>query len=146
MKEIEQIMMRKDIEVLRDKYNIRILNLAKRIGLAEANLRNFMVGTTLIDKNHKKVKDGLLEVKQELKEAEEYKGFDYVDERIKSIQDNISLRKTKGMTQKDVAEKTGLCLRTIAGYECGEKVNDESNRLIESFYTHLRVLKWGMRG
>jgi|TARA_R110002033_G_scaffold146905_1_gene184320 hypothetical protein len=75
MKEIEQIMMRKDIEVLRDKYNIRILNLAKRIGLAEANLRNFMVGTTLIDKNHKKVKDGLLEVKQELKEAEEYKGF-----------------------------------------------------------------------
>ena len=75
MKEIEQIMMRKDIEVLRDKYNIRILNLAKRIGLAEANLRNFMVGTTLIDKNHKKVKDGLLEVKQELKAAEEYKGF-----------------------------------------------------------------------
>ena len=75
MKEIEQIMMRKDIEVLRDKYNIRILNLAKRIGLAEANLRNFMVGTTLIDRNHKKVKDGLLEVKQELKEAEEYKGF-----------------------------------------------------------------------
>ena len=75
MKEIEQIMMRKDIEVLRDKYNIRILNLAKRMGLAEANLRNFMVGTTLIDKNHKKVKDGLLEVKQELKEAEEYKGF-----------------------------------------------------------------------
>ena len=75
MKEIEQIMMRKDIEVLRDKYNIRILNLAKRMGLAEANLRNFMVGTTLIDRNHKKVKDGLLEVKQELKEAEEYKGF-----------------------------------------------------------------------
>ena len=35
-----------------------------------------MVGTSLIDKNHKKVKDGLLEVKQELKEAEEYKGFD----------------------------------------------------------------------
>ena len=77
MKEIEQIMMRKDIEVLRDKYNIRILNLAKRIGLAEANLRNFMVGTTLIDKNHKKVKDGLLKVKQELKKAEEYKGFNY---------------------------------------------------------------------
>jgi hypothetical protein len=75
MKEIEQIKMRKDIEVLRDKYNIRILNLAKRMGLAEANLRNFMVGTTLIDRNHKKVKDGLLEVKQELKKAEEYKGF-----------------------------------------------------------------------
>ena len=77
MKEIEQIKMRKDIEVLRDKYNIRILNLAKRMGLAEANLRNFMVGTTLIDRNHKKVKDGLLEVKQELKKAEEYKGFNY---------------------------------------------------------------------
>ena len=76
MKEIEQIKMRKDIEVLRDKYNIRILNLAKRMGLGEANLRNFMVGTTLIDRNHKKVKDGLLEVKQELKEAEEYQGFD----------------------------------------------------------------------
>ena len=76
MKEIEQIMMRKDIEVLRDKYNIRILNLAKRIGLKETNLRNFMAGRILIDRNHTIVKDGLLEVKQELKEAEEYKGFD----------------------------------------------------------------------
>ena len=76
MKEIEQIMMRKDIEVLRDKYNIRILNLARRIGLKETNLRNFMNGRILIDRNHEIVKQGLLDVRQELKEAEEYKGFD----------------------------------------------------------------------
>ena len=76
MKEIEQIKMRKDIEVLRDKYNIRILNLAKKIGLKETNLRNFMAGRILINRNHEIVKKGLLEVKQELKEAEEYKGFD----------------------------------------------------------------------
>jgi hypothetical protein len=76
MKEIEQIKMRKDIEVLRDKYNIRILNLARRIGLKETNLRNFMSGRILIDRNHEIVKKGLLEVKQELKEAEEYQGFD----------------------------------------------------------------------
>jgi len=75
LKEIEQIKMRKDIEVLIDKYNIRILNLARRIGLKETNLRNFMNGRILIDRNHEIVKQGLLEVKQELKEAEEYKGF-----------------------------------------------------------------------
>tara|TARA_R110000851_G_scaffold17640_1_gene55777 strand:+ start:377 stop:622 length:246 start_codon:yes stop_codon:yes gene_type:complete len=76
VKEIEQIKMRKDIEILRDKYNIRILNLARRIGFKETNLRNFMNGRILIDRNHELVKQGLLEVKQELKEAEEYKGFD----------------------------------------------------------------------
>jgi len=76
MKEIEQIKMRKDVEILRDKYNIRIQNLAKRIGLCESTLRNFMDGKILIGRNHKIVKEGLLEVKQELKEAEEYQGFD----------------------------------------------------------------------
>ncbi len=76
MKEIEQIKMRKDIEILRDKYNIRLLNLSKQIGLKPTNLRNFMDGRILIDRNHKLVKQGLLDVMQELKEAEEYKGFD----------------------------------------------------------------------
>ena len=76
MKEIEQIKMRKDIEVLKDKYNIRILSLAKRMGLREVNLRNFMDGRKLIDRNHEIVKQGLLDVMQEIREAKEYKGFD----------------------------------------------------------------------
>ena len=76
MKEIEQIKMRKDIEILRDKYNIRILNLARRIGFKETNLRNFMNGRILIDRNHEIVKQGLLDVMEELKNAEQYRGFD----------------------------------------------------------------------
>jgi len=76
VKEIEQIKMRKDIEVLKDKYNIRILSLAKRMGLHEVNLRNFMCGRKLIDRNHEIVKQVLLDVMQEIKEAKEYKGFD----------------------------------------------------------------------
>ena len=73
---MKQIKMRKDIEVLKDKYNIRILSLAKKMGLREVNLRNFMDGRKLIDRNHEIVKQGLLDVMQEIKEAKEYKGFD----------------------------------------------------------------------
>ena len=76
MKEIKQIKMRKDIEVLKDKYKIPILSLAKRMGLREVNLRNFMDGRKLIDRNHEIVKQGLLDVMQEIREAKEYKGFD----------------------------------------------------------------------
>ena len=76
MKEIEQIKMRKDVEILRDKYNIRIISLAKRMDISEVNLRNFMNGRILIDRNHEIVKQGILDVRQELKEAEEYQGFD----------------------------------------------------------------------
>ncbi len=76
MKEIEQIKMRKDVEILRDKYNIRIISLAKRMDIPEVNLRNFMNGRILIDRNHEIVKQGILDVRQELKEAEEYQGFD----------------------------------------------------------------------
>jgi len=76
MKEIEQIKMRKDIEVIKDKYNIRILSLAKRMGLNECILRAFLGGRKLVDKNHEIVKQGLLDVMQEIKEAKEYKGFD----------------------------------------------------------------------
>jgi len=75
MREIEQIIMRKDIEILRNEYNIRIISLAKRIGLPEVNLRNFLNGRILRDRNHKIVQNGLMEVMQELKEAKEYKGF-----------------------------------------------------------------------
>ena len=75
MKEIEQIKMRKDVEILRDKYNIRIISLANRMDISEVNLRNFMNGRILIDRNHEIVKQGILDVRQELKEAEEYKGF-----------------------------------------------------------------------
>tara|TARA_R110002033_G_scaffold149319_1_gene186344 strand:+ start:45 stop:278 length:234 start_codon:yes stop_codon:yes gene_type:complete len=76
MKEIEQIKMRKDVEILRDKYNIRIISLAKRMDIPEVNLRNFMNGRILIDRNHEIVKQGILDVRQELKEAKEYQGFD----------------------------------------------------------------------
>jgi len=76
MKEIEQIKMRKDIEVIKHKYNIPILSLAKRIGLNESILRSFLGGRKIIDKNYETVKQGLLDVMQEIKEAKEYKGFD----------------------------------------------------------------------
>jgi hypothetical protein len=76
LKEIEQIKMRKDIQILRDKYNIRLLNLAKHIGLKPTNLRNFLDGRILVDRNHEIVKQGLLDVMEELKNAEQYRGFD----------------------------------------------------------------------
>ena len=44
--------------------------------ISEVNLRNFMNGRILIDRNHEIVKQGILDVRQELKEAEEYQGFD----------------------------------------------------------------------
>lgn len=50
MKEIEQIKMRKDIEVLKHKYNIPILSLAKRMGLNECILRSFWVAEKLLIK------------------------------------------------------------------------------------------------
>tara|TARA_R100000773_G_scaffold26393_2_gene22971 strand:+ start:1370 stop:1603 length:234 start_codon:yes stop_codon:yes gene_type:complete len=76
MKEIEQIKMRKDIEVLKHKYKIPILSLAKKMGLSECNLRFFLGGRKLVDRNHEKVKQGLLDVMKDLKKAKEYKGFD----------------------------------------------------------------------
>ena len=68
--------MRKDIEIIKDKYKIPILSLAKRMGLRECILRSFLGGRKLVDKNHETVKQGLLDVMQEIKKAKEYKGFD----------------------------------------------------------------------
>ena len=78
MKEIEQIKMRKDIFILKNKYQITDQSIAKEIGVVPKTVWNFLNGKTkiLIDKNHKKFKQGLLNIQQELKEAEEYQGFD----------------------------------------------------------------------
>ncbi len=78
MKEIEQIKMRKDIEVLTYKYRISLSGLAREFELPERTIREFISSPqrNLNDENFVKTKNGLKKIKQELKEAEEYKGFD----------------------------------------------------------------------
>ena len=78
MKEIEQIKMRKDIDILTDKYRISISGLAKEFELPERTLREFIFAPqrNLSDENFVKTKDGLEKIKQEIKKAKEYKGFD----------------------------------------------------------------------
>ena len=77
MKEIEQIKMRKDIEVLTDKYKISISGLAREFELPERTLREFIFAQrNLNNKNFVRTKDGLEEIKQQIKTAKEYKGFD----------------------------------------------------------------------
>tara|TARA_R100000995_G_C3381003_1_gene76019 strand:- start:270 stop:521 length:252 start_codon:yes stop_codon:yes gene_type:complete len=78
MKEIQQIKMRKDIEVLTDKYKISISGLARELELPERTLREFIFAPqrNLNDENFVRTKDGLEKIKQEIKIAEEYKGFD----------------------------------------------------------------------
>jgi len=78
VKEIEQIKMRKDIEVLTYKYRISLSGLAREFELPERTIREFISSPqrNLNDENFVKTKNGLKKIKQELKEAEEYKGFD----------------------------------------------------------------------
>tara|TARA_R100000664_G_C2702080_1_gene102044 strand:+ start:538 stop:774 length:237 start_codon:yes stop_codon:yes gene_type:complete len=78
MKQIEQIKMRKDIEVLTDKYKISLSALAKEFELPERTLREFICPSqrNLCDENFVKTKDGIEKIKQEIKKAKEYKGFD----------------------------------------------------------------------
>ena len=78
MKEIEQIKMRKDIEVLTDKYKIPLSALAREFELPERTLREFICPSqrNLCDENFLKTKDGLEKIKQQIKTAKEYKGFD----------------------------------------------------------------------
>ena len=78
MKEIEQIKMRKDIDILTDKYRISISGLAREFELPERTLREFIFAQqrNLCDENFVKTKDGLEKIKQEIKKAKEYKGFD----------------------------------------------------------------------
>ena len=77
MKEIEQIKMRKDIELLTGKYKISLSGLAREFELTERTLREFIcpLQRNLSDENFVKTKDGLEKIKQEIKDAEEYQGF-----------------------------------------------------------------------
>ena len=78
MKEIEQIKMRKDIEVLTYKYRISLSGLAREFELPERTIREFISSPqrNLNDENFVKTKNGLKKIKQEIKIAQEYKGFD----------------------------------------------------------------------
>ena len=78
MKEIEQIKMRKDIEVLTDKYRISISRLAGEFELPERTIREFVFAPqrNLNNESFVKTKDGLEKIKKEIKIAKEYKGFD----------------------------------------------------------------------
>ena len=78
MKEIEQIKMRKDIEVLTGKYKISLSGLAREFELPERTIREFIFAPqrNLNNENFVKTKDGLEKIKQEIKKAKEYKGFD----------------------------------------------------------------------
>jgi len=77
MKEIEQIKMRKDIEVLTGNYKIPLSGLAREFELTERTLREFIcpLQRNLSDENFVKTKDGLEKIKQAIKDAEEYQGF-----------------------------------------------------------------------
>ena len=77
MKEIEQIKMRKDIFILNKKYNIPCSSIAKSTGVVERTIRDFLSGRNLSKKNFHMLKESLLNIQQELKEAEKYKGFNY---------------------------------------------------------------------
>ena len=60
MKEIEQIKMRKDIDILTDKYRISVSGLAREFELPERTLREFIFAPqrNLSDENFVKTKDG----------------------------------------------------------------------------------------
>ena len=78
MKEIEQIMMRKDIRILHKKYKFPYHALARGLGVSENMIRRMASQEVIFlqTESHKKVKQNLLNLKKELQEAEEYKGFD----------------------------------------------------------------------
>ena len=77
MKEIEQIKMRKDIELLTGKYKISLSGLAREFELPERTIREFVFAPqrNLNNENFVKTKDGLEKIKQAIKDAEEYQGF-----------------------------------------------------------------------
>ena len=77
MKEIEQIKMRKDIEILTGKYKISLSGLAREFELPERTIREFISAPqrNLNNENFVKTKDGLEKIKQAIKDAEEYQGF-----------------------------------------------------------------------
>ena len=78
LKEIEQIKMRKDIRILHKKYNFTYHALARGLGVSENMIRRMASQEAIFlqAESHKKVKQNLLNLTNELQEAEEYKGFD----------------------------------------------------------------------
>jgi len=78
MIEVEQIKMRKDIRILHKKYNFTYHALARGLGVSENMIRRMASQEAIFlqAESHKKVKQNLLNLTNELQEAEEYKGFD----------------------------------------------------------------------
>jgi len=77
--EIEQIKMRKDIRILHKKYNFSCNALARGLGVSDCMIRRLISQDNIFlnKDSHITVKDNLLNIQQELKKAEEYKGFDF---------------------------------------------------------------------
>ena len=77
MIEIEQIKMRKDIRILHKKYKFTYHALARGLEVSDCMIRRLVSKDNIFlnKESHIKVKDNLLNIQQELKEAEEYKGF-----------------------------------------------------------------------
>jgi len=72
IKEIEQIRMRKDMQYLLDSYGFSVMSLAGSLGIASNSLSDFINGTTMRGPNFDKSYVGLEEIKQQIKQAEEY--------------------------------------------------------------------------
>ena len=70
--------MRKDIRILHKKYNFTYHALARGLGVSENMIRRMASQEAIFlqAESHKKVKQNLLNLTNELQEAEEYKGFD----------------------------------------------------------------------
>ena len=76
MKEIEQIKMRKDIDILRNEYRISLRSLAKKFEVTERTLREFFeMQRNLSDLNFLRINKGLNHIKKEITNAENYRGF-----------------------------------------------------------------------
>ena len=76
MKEIEQIKMRKDIDILRNEYRISLRSLAKTFEVTERTLREFFeMQRNLSDLNFLRINKGLNHIKKEITNAENYRGF-----------------------------------------------------------------------
>jgi len=76
MKEIQQIKMRKDIQILKNEYRISLRSLAKTFGVTERTLREFFeMQRNLSDLNFLRINQGLDHIKEEIINAENYRGF-----------------------------------------------------------------------
>jgi|GEM_PF-6416515 len=85
MKEIEQIKMRTDLKILTKDYGFNYHSLGEIFNCHEKVVRDFVnIKTrTLNDIHYQSIKKGLFRIQKQIKEAEEYKGFDCVNKRKK---------------------------------------------------------------